>query len=200
MNNVFFDCAKFMRHVFGRHKLCYQNGYPVVDEIDKDRSVVLCPTLVIQKHPLIKRRVCCLSSVVHEPSLYSEDCLCGVPFKDKKCEEFYFLGDRPVIARGDVKNLEYLKIMFRILIFAIVLEDAVGGSVGFDTKTIESLRLLTTGRYIIVLDRSTVTTGSAHFQYKYTFPPGIANRMSIIMKELSFSDLDLTDSVKLLTI
>ncbi len=91
MNDFFFDCPKFMKHVFGRHKLCYQSGYPVVDEIDKDRSVVLCPSLVLQMHPLTKRRVCCLSSVVHEPSLYSDECLCGVPFKDKECVEFYFM-------------------------------------------------------------------------------------------------------------
>ncbi len=197
--NVFFDCAKFMRHVFGRHKLFYQNGYPVVDEIDRDRSVVLCPTLVIRKHPIEKRRVCCLSSVVHEPKLYSESCLCGVPFKDKDCEEFYFLGDRPVLACGDLKNIDFLKIVFRILIFSAVLQDVVGSTL-VDIKTLDSLHLLTTGRYLIVLDRLVVTTGVDHLECKYKFPPGIANKMYIIMKELSFSNLDLTESVKLLTV
>ena len=197
--NIFFHCAEFMRHVFGRHTLLYQNGYPVVDEVDKDRSVVLCPTLVIRKNPIVKRKVCCLSSVVHEPSLYSDDCICGVPFKDKDCKEFYFLGDRPVIACGDLKNLDFLKIVFRMLVIFAAVEDVAGSSV-VDVKTLESLKLLTTGRYLIVLDRLVVTTGVDHLKYRHKFPPGIANRMNIIMKELSFNNLDLSESVKLLTI
>ncbi len=56
--------------------------------------------------------------------------------------------------------------MYRIFLFSAILESVVGSS-AVDSKTLNSLRLLTTGRYIIVLDRLTVTTGLSHFKYKY---------------------------------